>query len=163
MEMWLTIVGTVASLLGAGIAIWQSIKASASAREAEKIKNQIIGHRTVSELSQLQARCKKAQNSMAKYGPGSPSNSLKGVEPENDAGDVQEFLLVVKEHRDYFKARRKNQADILFDAINPLLNEFSDETNPLKQKELGTKILLHISDFTAVIKKLIDSNVQTLG
>lgn len=163
MEVWLTIIGTLASLLGAGIAIWQSIQAKAFASQAERIKNQLIGYRATSELSQLQAGCKKAQNSMAKYGPGSPSSGLKGVEPENDARDVQEFLLLVKEYREYFKERKRNQADALCEAINPLLKNFSDETNPLKQKELGTEILFHISDFTSVIKKLVDSKVQKLN
>jgi hypothetical protein len=163
MEKWLTIVGTLASLLGAGIAIWQSVKAKASANEAERIKNQIFGYRATSELSQLQAGCKKAQNSMSKYGPGSPSSSLKGVEPENDARDVQEFLLLVKEYREYFKERRRNQADSLCDAINPLLKDFSDETNPQKQKDLGTQILFLVSDFTSVIKKLVDSKIQKIA
>lgn len=159
---WWTIIGTLASSLGAVIAIWQAAKAKKSAEEAERIKNQIVRHRATSELSQLQALCRKAQNAMVKYGPASSSSSLQGVDRGKDAQEVQEFILFVKEHREYFGQTSKNQADILCDSINVLLNDFTEETLPLKQKELGTKILRRISDFTSVIKTKVDLDVQKL-
>jgi len=160
MEALLTVIGTIASLIGAIIAYRQAAEAKKSANEAESIKNQIISHRTTSELSQLQTRCRKAQNAMAKYGPAASSSSLQGVDKENDAKEVQEFILLVKEHRGYFGPMSRNQADILCDKTNRLLNDFSEEMDYLKQKELGTKILLHINEFAAVIKKLVDLEAE---
>ena len=103
MNLFWTIVSAVASLLGAGIAIWQASKAKSAAREAERVKEQILDHRQTSELSKIESSCRRAQNAMVKYGPASPLNSLLGVDPEHDAKEVQDFLLLITEHRDYFK------------------------------------------------------------
>lgn len=90
MILFLTILSAVASLLGAGIAIWHASKAKSAAREADSVKQQILDKRQTSELSKIQVSCRKAQNVMAKYGPASSLNSLSGVDPENDAKEVQD-------------------------------------------------------------------------
>ena len=163
MNLFWTIVGVVASLLGAGIAIWQASKAKSAAREAKRVKEQILDHRQTSELSKIQSNCRKAQNAMAKYGPASSINSLSGVDSEHDAKEVQDFLLLITEHRDYFKHRIKpnlwNEADSLCDKMHPMLNEFVDETEGKKLKISGTKILLELNQFSSTIKKLVD--IQT--
>ena len=160
MDLFWTIVGAVASFLGAGIAIWQASRAKSAAREAEKVKEQILGQRQTSELSQIQSSCRKAQNAMAKYGPASSSNSLQGTDSEHDAKEVQDFLLLVTEHREYFKHTRWNYADSICDKIHPMLNEFVDETEGEKLKAGGTIILLELNKFSSIIKKLVDA--QTL-
>jgi thiol-disulfide isomerase/thioredoxin len=101
---------------------------------------------------------------MAKYGPASSLNSLSGVDPEYDAKEVQDFLLLITEHRDYFKHRIKpnlwNEADSLCDKIHPILNEFVDETEGKKLKNSGTKMLLELNQFSSTIKKLVDTQTS---
>ena len=161
MNLIWTIVGAVASVLGAGIAIWQASKAKSAAREAERVKEQILDHRQTSELSKIQSGCRRAQNAMTKYGPASPLSSLSGVDPEHDAKEVQDFLLLITEHRDYFKHSIKpnllNEADSLCNKIHPMLKEFVDEPGGEKFKNSGTKILLKLNQFSSIIKKLVDT------
>ena len=163
MNLFWTIVGTIASLIGAIIAIWQASKAKSAASEAERVKEQIIDHRQTYELSNIQISCKKAQKIMAKYGPASSTNSLSGIDSEDDAKEVQEFLLLVTEHRDYFKHKLKpelwNEADALCNKIHPIINELVDDSESKAVKERGTKILLELNKFSSIIKNLID--VQT--
>lgn len=164
MNLSWTIVGAVASLLGAGIAIWQASKAKSAANEAKSVKEQILDHRQISELSKIQSSCRKAQNAMAKYGPASSLNSLSGLDPEHDAKEVQDFLLLITENRDYFKHNIKpnlwNEADSLSDKIHPILIEFVDETEGKKLKASGTKILLELNQFSSTIKKLVDTQTS---
>ena len=164
MILFWTILGAVASLFGAGIAIWQASKAKSAAREVDRVKKQILDHRQTSELSKIQGSCRKAQNAMAKYGPASSLNSLSGVDPEHDAKEVQDFLLLITEHLDYFKNKFKpdlwNEADSLCNKIHPMLNEFVDETEGKRRKANGTKILLELNQFSSTIKKLVDTQTS---
>lgn len=162
MEMLITIIGTIVSVIGAIITVQQAVKAAKSADKAERIKSQIINLQNNTELSELQTRCKKAQNSMSKYGFGVAANTLRGVETKDDAQNVQEFLLLAIEYRTHFEQNGKNLADVLFDNVSINLQLFSDERKPAMQKELGSKILSEITNFTAVIKKVKDSKLQSL-
>ena len=163
MDLFWTIVGTAASLIGAVIAIWQASKAKSAASKAERVKEQIIDHRQISELSNIQSSCRKAQKAMAKYGPASSTISLSGINSERDAKEVQEFLLLVTENREYFKHELKpelwNEADALCRKIHPIINEFVDESESKAIKNRGTKILLELNQFSSIIKNLID--IQT--
>lgn len=156
MNEFLTILGTLASLVGMAISIYQAKKAKSAADEATLIKTQLIKHRETSELSQVQALCRKAQNAMAKYGPGSGLNSLKGIKHQNDSQEVQEFMFFIKEHREYFDDENKNKADLIYDSILNPLAEFSTAKDTHKIKELGNDILLKINEFTPIIKKMVD-------
>ena len=160
---WITIVGTLATVAGAVLSFWQAkisqnaAKASISAaKDAKKVRAELIDHRKASELSQIQTTCRKAQKSMEKYGPGSSPSSLIGVSPEKDAQDVQEFVLLLMENRVYFGNETSNDADDFCEKIYPLLDKFAQSQDAEPRKH-GRLILLLISEMTSVIKKLLDA------
>lgn len=93
----LTILGTVASIIGAIIAIHQAYKSKQSADKAESVRLQLIHQRKTSELAALDATCRKAHKSMEKYGPAATTFSLEGISQGAGAGDVQEFILLLNE------------------------------------------------------------------
>jgi len=153
----LTIIGVIASIFSAYIAINQARKASDSAKESEKIKGQLIKHREMVELSILDDNIKRLQSRMSKYGPGSTPASLKGYNHETDAKEVQDFLLKLKENREYFGSEDTNEADVLFDRISPLLDKFAIAKDTDLIKDFGKQILLQINNYIPVIKRILNS------
>jgi hypothetical protein len=152
----LTWVGTVASIGGAVISIWQASQSRTAADEAIRIREQLVGHREASELAQVQAICKKAQKSMEKYGPGSVPSSLIGISPKTDAADLQEFILYLKEQRAHFGAGRPNEADQFCEILTPLLDKFAQADSPDFLREYGKQIVIHLSTIAAAIKRQLD-------
>ncbi len=153
----ITIIGAFASIFGAYIAIRKAKKAAYSAKESEKIKAQLTKHREMVELSVLSDNIKNVRNRMSKYGPASTPASLKGYDHESDAKEVQEFLFKLKENREYFGAENPNEADIVFDRIDPILNDFALATDSNAIRETGKQILLQINNFIPLIKKILNS------
>lgn len=158
----LTWIGTVVSIIGAGISIWQAIKSKSAATEACRIRSLLIDHRETSELSQIQASCRKAQKSMEKYGPGSVADNLHGISPANDARDVQEFVLYLREQRDHFGRNPPNEVDNLCDLLLPLLDEFAQAADPMMLRDKGKQIVIHLSGFSSVIKLRLDQKREAI-
>ena len=158
----ITIIGAIASIIGAGFAYWQASKAKGSADEAKSVRAQLIDHRKASELSKIQASCKKALNSMTKYGAASTASSLDGIDTQNDSFNVQEFIILTKEHRAYFGNKRVNKADEFCNALTPLLDDFAQASTPDNQRKYGKQLVTHLSSINADIKKLLDSKRETV-
>jgi len=158
----LTIISAIASIIGAYIAIKHASKAKGAAEEAKRVRKQLIDHRKASELSKIQASCKKALNSMMKYGPASTPSSLAGISTQNDSFDVQEFIILTKEHRAYFGDTRFNKADEFCRVLTSLLDDFAQASTPDDQRKYGKQLITHLSSINAYIKKLLDSKRETV-
>lgn len=158
----LTWVGTILSVVGAGVSIWQAIRSKSAATEARRIRSLLIDHRETSELSQIQASCRKAQKSMDKYGPGSVADNLHGVSPANDARDVQEFILCLQEQRAHFGETQPNDVDKFCDVLLPLLDEFAQALDPVLLRDKGKQIVIQLSGFSAVIKLHLDRKREAI-
>jgi hypothetical protein len=154
--------GTLASIGGAGISIWQASQSRSAADEAIRIRAQLVDHREASELAHVQTVCKKAQKSMEKYGPGSVPSSLVGISPDSDAADVQEFIVCLKEQRAHFGATRSNEADQFCDVLTPLLDKFAQANSPELLREHGKQIVVHLSSIAAAIKRQLDGKRETV-
>lgn len=155
-------VGTLASLGGAWVSLWQASQSRTAADEAIRIRSQLVDHREASELAHVQAVCKKAQKSMEKYGPGSVPSSLMGISPASDAADVQDFWVCLKEQRAHFGKALPNEADQFCDVLTPLLDKFAQATEPQPLREHGKQIVVHLSSIAAVIKKQLDGKRETV-
>ncbi len=159
---WISIIGTLASVGGAGISIWQARCSRTAAEEAKQVRAQLVDHRKASELSQLLTVCKKAQRSMEKYGPGSVPSSLQGISPQNDAQDAQEFMLLLKENRGHFGTKTPNEADEFCEKLTQSLNLFAQATQSEGLRIHGTEVLLHLNNMTSIIKKQLDTRRETV-
>ncbi len=154
--------GTIASLGGAGVSLWQAARSRRAAAEATRIRSQLIDHREASELAQVQTVCKRAQKSMAKYGPGSVMSNLVGISPASDAADVQEFIVCLKELRAHFGLARQNEADQFCDVVTPLLDRFAQAESTEALRENGKQLVVHLSTISAAIKKQLDGKRETV-
>jgi hypothetical protein len=155
-------VGTAASIGGAGISLWQASQSRNAADESIRIRAQLVDHRQASELAQVQAVCKKALKSMEKYGPGSVPSSLTGISPDSDAAAVQDFILCLNEQRAHFGTSRPNEADQFCDVLTPLLDMFAQADSTELLRENGKQIVVHLSSFSAAIKRLLDGKRETV-
>lgn len=157
----LTIVGSIASLVGAWISVQQARKSKTAAEEAKKVRAQLVDHRKTSDLAQMQIQCRKAQKSMEKYGPGSVPSSLKGVDPAHDAREVQDFILYISEHRAYFGNKSPNKADEFCQVVTPLLDSFAQASTPDELRKNGKQIVIHLANMAAIIKRHLDARKET--
>lgn len=156
-----TVVGTVASIGGAWVSINQAGKSRTAADEAKKVRAQLIDHRKTSDLAKVQSLCKNAQKAMEKYGPGSVPSSLLGIEPNNDAREVQDFIMTIHEHCAYFGTKSPNEADQFCEAITPLLDTFAQTTDSEGLRDNGKQILVNLANMAASIKRLLDAKKET--
>lgn len=153
---FIAIIGTIASIVGAIISLWQAKKSKKSAVEASQVRSQLLHHRKTSELAQLLAICRKVQKTMVKYGPASTKTSLQGIMPENDAKEVQEFILLLKENRSYFQKKQTNDADTFCENMNSLISGFVQSDDKENLREIGIDILLKINSMLSIIRKKLD-------
>ena len=153
---FIAIIGTIASIVGAIISLWQAKKSKTSAIEASQIRSQLLHHRKTSELAQLLALCRKVQKKMVKYGPASTKTSLQGIVPDNDAKEVQDFILLLKENRSFFQKKQTNDADSFCENMNVLISEFVQSDDKQNLKKIGTEILLKINSMLSIIRKKLD-------
>jgi hypothetical protein len=161
----ITIIGTLASLLGAAISVWQAMRSRNAASEAIRIKNQLIGNQSVANLAKLQACCGRAQFAMRKYGPASKADSLtnlKGAPVEHDAMEVQDLISQLKEHRDYFGNNSPNEADELSEKLTKCLIIFSQAEDENALRNNGISIVTNLNSVASVIKSLVDKKAGSI-
>ena len=149
----ITIIGTLASIGGGIVAVWQAKRSKKSADYAERVEKQLTRYDKISELTQLNVACKRAQQSMEKYGPASKPSNLRGVSGENDAKNVQDFLLLLRENRLHFGSKKQNEADQFYETINPLLEKFTRSKTNEQLINSGKPVLLHLNSMLSIIKK----------
>ena len=158
----ITIIGAIASIIGAGFACWEASKAKGSADDAKRVRTQLIDHRKASELTNIQASCKRALESMKKYGPASTPYSLLGNDSQKDGNDVQDFIFLLKLERAHFGPKNPNEADEFCDVLIPLLEDFSNSSLPEDYIKYGKLIVINLSSITAAIKKRLDSKREAV-
>ncbi len=159
MEFW-TAIGTVASVLGAAVSIWQARRARSAAQQASRIRRELAGRREASELGSLEACCRRAQARVTKYGPAASPDSLRGIDRSADAGVVQEFVLLLREHRQYFGPRTPNAADELCSTVEVALRSFARAGDSEAGAVAGSEILLALSSFLPRLKRAHETKLE---
>ncbi len=149
---FLYILGAVASLAGAYVAIRQARRARRAADEAEEVRRQVVTRRQVGELSKIHTMLERATKTMSKYGSTSGSIGLRGTSPDRDAQDVQEFALTLKEHIGLFENGNATEAEETYRSLRTLLEQFSSATTDDRRRAVGTAILHKLADFSPHLK-----------
>lgn len=152
-------IGSVCSILGAGYACYQASISKSAAEISTSIKNQLINHRKTSELSELQALLRTAQNAFNKYASSNPS-SLKGVDHNSNAQVVLEFINKLKASREYFSDHFDNAADKTYDEINVNLTLFRSTTASSKVSTIGAEILTSITAFSPNLQRELNAHKE---
>lgn len=158
----ISIISGFASLIGAGIAIWQARNAIKAAEFVEKIKNRLEDQRVSNELSKLYYSIKDVRKVLSKYGPAANEISLRGTDSHKDAQELQNFLSLLREHRNTFKNENKEEIDSFCDDLSSLTEKLVDAKDFENMREVGTNILNRLDNFTAKIKTLINKKEKEI-
>lgn len=148
----LTIVGTIASLLGAWWSWSEAKKSAASASVASKIKMQLINHRKTSELAELQALLATAQKLLTKYAASKPA-SLAGIDHHADSESIISFMHKLKTYNEYFYQIEENIADTIYNKIDSDLQKFQSSILIDDISLHGRSMLNTIVNFSPILKR----------
>lgn len=160
----LNIVGVLASILGATIAIYQCAKASDAAKLAINAKesainarNEIAMKKDAIELTALLSETKRIEQLLIKY-TSDKEDKLKGVNPDEDTNTIQTFISSYNE----IKSKTKGDLRIFLDNNYLLLNQDSYKL-PLLQVS-DTRILLdNFRDLTSKLAEEINGNTFNIN
>ena len=156
-----TWIGTIFSIIGAGIAIWQGIRAKNAAAHAEKMRNEIATKYVHRQLSSLDGLLSAACKAMDKYGPGRSASSLRGTSASADADAVRAFTAAFDRNRDTLRTTFGNHIDGVRDRLHRLLGEFASASTNTERLPKGCEIYLEITNFSGNMKQALD--VKTFG
>lgn len=157
----ISIIGSIASILGA-LWAWKEAKKSKTAADlAQRIKNQLIGHRKTSELSELQALLSTAQKKFTKYGTSNPK-ALAGIDHHADSDSLLSFMHTLKSYNEYFEGENENVADRFYDDVNKALQLFRKTNSTNSISEHGNSILNKLVNFSPILKREFTSKKESV-
>jgi hypothetical protein len=148
-----TWLGTLASIVGAAVAVWQAKVAKKEADRATQLQATIIGRAMHVDLTEVDTSVTKAVTAMAKYGPRGNAAGLVGYEPGRDAGTVQEVIEVLDRHQAALLVEIGPDCGTLRNALVQKLGQFSAQADEAGHLARGRQIYLELTSFSG--------NVQT--
>jgi hypothetical protein len=155
----LTWIGTFFSIAGAAVAIWQARQSATAAVQAKKMRDDIVGRNTQSELSDLGGGLKAALRALDKYGPGVGSDVRRGSSPESDAATVRALTAELALKREMLANRIGPKCEEVRVSLNALLAEFANAADDDQRRPFGLDIYNELSAFSGTLKSALDSGV----
>ena len=153
----LTILGSIASIGGAIWAWRKASLASKSASLAEQMKNEILERRLTIELTKIHTKTSHILKLVGKIGPSATNKTLKGVDCQIIALELQDFMVFIKEHSNLFLDNNEhNTAHLLCETLQPYIEELAYANTFEKKKEVGKQVFYTINNFLPQVKRLID-------
>ncbi len=155
------IVGGIASIIGAAIAIWQAIEAKNAASEAKKTEKNITHHRLTSDVSKLKEKAESLLSQIKIYAPGGNQAKYQYADHDNNSELIQEFTLKVSEFISCFSGKQKTEIQALCSDIDNELNTFNTPgiTDP-NRKSSGQKIVGKVNMLNSKFKQVLDKRVE---
>jgi hypothetical protein len=156
MEALLSILGSIASIFGAGWALREARKAARSAAAAAKVRDELIDRRKLTELAQIHIETKRVLALVAKVGQTSTPQLVKGVNCAEIAREVESFASMLLEQRSHFSDIYADKATELRDDLRPDVQGLAAARTFEDKKRFGTSIYLKLENFTPVVKQLTE-------
>lgn len=166
MAEFITIIGTLASIVGAGIAYWQAKKATSAAKSAKDARDTIIDKRETSELGELYKECQRVKTAVvSRIGPASQLGKLAGFDVGDTCAQVAAFANSLNEHQDLYadpNPGAENRAVWVSERLTELVAELSVQDAPDGIKEIGMKMDRELASFLPLAKQKAISRRETL-
>lgn len=156
------IIGAIASIYGAYIAIQAKNNAKSSADIAETAKNKIINKQKTTEIGEILYHSKRVQQTFGKYSIAQSNKSLAGVEFKNDAVVLQDYIFSFNENRGILEDHSSIDTNGTYQELNRLLDKFSNATSADEKKDYGKQIRLITDDIIFKLRKVIDKRNSDL-
>jgi len=157
METFISIAGSIASIFGAIWSVREAKKAKRSADAAEQIRKELVGRRSLAEVAQIQSEIRRILGVVARVGPTSTPQLIKGVNCADVAREVESFVAVLLERRNHFTDIYSDRATELRNEIKLAIEGLAEAKSFEDKKRHGKTIYYAIENFAPVVKQLADS------
>ena len=163
MDNWFSTIGAIASIFGAFWALYQANKAKKSAKKAEQMRDELIQHRELVELSQVHSETTRILKIVSKVGPSCSQSQLRGINCSNIAKDVEEYSRFINEQSSHFSEHFDNKAKDLCKNLAPDIEALSEAKSFEDKKKWGKSIYYKINNFMPTVKDLSDKKKESVA
>lgn len=160
METALSILASIASILGAIWSIREAGKAKSSANAAERIRQEMVDRRKLAEVVQIQSEMRRILGLVARVGPTSTPQLIKGVNCADVAREVESFISTLLERRSHFTDLYSDRATDLRNEIRIDIESLAEAKTFDDKKRHGKNIYYAIENFGAIVKQLSDAKQE---
>lgn len=151
----LNVISAIASILGAVFSCFQAKKAKNAAIAAKETKEKIINKIHLGKLSEIDIKTKNTLQIIGKIGPACNEKSIKGINCQKVAEDVQNYSSFIIKHKHIIKE------DKFIEEFCRELLKFCKKLSEAKEfkekKRAGEKIYNLIHGFSSKIMPLVDN------
>ena len=161
-DSWISIIGSIASVGGAIWSVYQARKASRHASRAEAVKNELIQHRTIVEVSHIHVETTRILKLVSQVGPTCTKKSLRGLDVAGISKSIEEYSRFLNEHRGHFTKSFENAAIELCHELDALIEKLAEAEGFEPQKEAGKTIYYLINSFMPTVKQLADEKREAV-
>lgn len=160
METSLSIVGSVASILGAIWAWMGARKAARSADAAERVRQELVDRRKLAEVVQIYSEIKRVLCVVAAVGPTSTPQHVRGLNCAGIAREVETFAATLLERGSHFSDLYSDRATVLRDDLRADVEGLAEAETFEDKKRYGKSIYYKIESFAPVVKQLADAKQE---
>lgn len=156
MDSYLSIAGSVASILGAIWALREAKKSRSWANKARDIHDEFVHRRRLTEVMHVYSETRRVLNVVSRIGPSCSRQQAKGVNCVEIAKEVEGLVRLIQEHRDHFFDNLADQAGELCENLISDIERLSEATTFEDKKMFGKNIIYKIQSFMPIVKRLLD-------
>ncbi len=161
MDAVLSILSSIASILGAVWAFYEARKAARSASASEQARDELIDRRKLAELAQVHAETKRVLNLVAKVGSTATPQLVRGVNCADIAREVESYASMLLELRSHFSDLYADRATELRDDLRLDISGLAEARTFEDKKRFGQSIYFKVENFTPVVKQLSEAKRES--
>lgn len=162
-ETTISVVGSIASILGAVWAYMEAGKAAKSVTKAESVRDEIINRRELIEVSKVHSETTRILKVASRVGPSSDLRRLTGFNAPEVASEIEEYVRFLSEHSSHFSELFENKARELCDSIRDDIPVLADARDPNSIKDIGKVIYHKIHGFLPTAKMISDLKRESVS
>lgn len=146
----LSVIGSIASILGGFYSWWQYKKAKTAAEEAQDAKDAILNRQQIGDLEKVLISAHDAENVLISRSSKRTTNQGKSLSGEYTK--IQNFISAVNEISDTFTTRdHTNPLDNAIKSLTKSANKYNDENEDIVAE--AQKMLEYVRSIISVLKK----------
>lgn len=162
-QIWISVIGSIASIGGAIWACVEAQNASKSASKAKTVRDEIIERRKLVEVSQVHVETNRILKVVSTVGPACNQQYLRGIKCGSIAKEVEEYSRYINEHSSHFTDLFENKAKELCEQLYPDIEALSEAKTFEEKKSAGKDIYYKINSFMPFVKELSDERKESVA
>ena len=154
---FITVAGSIASIVGALYTLNEAVKAKSSAQQAKEIRNNIANEQKKIFISKLLTETNKAMSiSIKMTTSATPNKKIRGLNYQSSIEQLRLYVDILKENSHYLKNENKKKLEEYYQSIERQFPKLANEMDQQKKYEIGDKIHNLMGEILKVIKPELD-------